>query len=91
MQAQHLVSSELKATTAEGSEVRKAFKPTRHMIVTAMIGAALVGYQVHKTTDARSRLESMTIMAQTLGDLSAPDAALIADLLARPVAKGMNV
>ncbi|WP_093380802.1 hypothetical protein [Pseudomonas sp. UC 17F4] len=83
MQACHLVSSSQKATTAASQEALTIDKPTRHMIVTAMIGDALVGYQVHKTPDARIRLESLTNMAQSLGDLTEFDAAVVAKLLAQ--------
>lgn len=73
MQAQLQSSSEAKAIT-----------PTRHLLVTALIGAALIGYKVHKTPDARLRLESLVDMARVLGDLNENDAALVTALLARP-------
>ncbi|WJV21677.1 MULTISPECIES: hypothetical protein [Pseudomonas] len=75
MQAQHQSSSEVKANT-----------PTRHLVATAIIGAAMIGYLVHKTPDARTRLESLTTMAQQLGELSASDLAVVAQLLAAPPA-----
>ncbi|AIS15507.1 prophage PSSB64-01 [Pseudomonas chlororaphis subsp. aurantiaca] len=84
MQAQHPSSSGYKATTAPVQGVGNAFKPTRSMLATAVIGAALIGYLVQKTPDARQRLESLAEMAQTLGDLSERDAAVVAQLLARP-------
>lgn len=84
MQAQHPSSSEHKATTAPTQAAGNTFKPTRPMLAMAMIGAALIGYLVQKTPDARQRLESLTEMAQTLGDLSERDAAVVAQLLARP-------
>ncbi|NMX87152.1 hypothetical protein HBO11_16490 [Pseudomonas sp. WS 5010] len=84
MQAQHPSSSESKATTAIAQAAGSAFKPTRPMLVTAVIGAALIGYLVHKTPDARLRLEALADMAQTLGDLSERDAAFVAQLLAKP-------
>jgi hypothetical protein len=51
-----------------------------------MIGAALIGYLVHKTPDARQRLQSLAEAAQTLGDLSDRDADVVARLLAKPIA-----
>lgn len=76
MQAQHQSSSGVKATT-----------PARHLVATAIIGAAMIGYLVHKTPDARIRLESLTTMAQNLGELSASDLAVIAQLLAKQPAE----
>lgn len=84
MQAQHPSSSEDKATTAPTYEAERTFKPTRSMLATAVIGAALIGYLIHKTPDARHRLESLAEAAQTLGDLSERDAAVVAQLLATP-------
>ena len=72
MQAQHQSSSEAKATT-----------PARHLVATAIIGAAMIGYLVHKSPEARVRLESLSSMAQTLGELSERDAAVVAQLLAK--------
>lgn len=83
MQAQHPSSSENKATTAPGQAAESTFKPTRPMLATAVIGAALIGYLVHKTPDARLRLEALADMAHTLGDLSKRDAAVVAQLLAK--------
>lgn len=74
MQAQNHSSSGAKATT-----------PARHLVATAIIGAAVIGYLVHKTPEARTRLESLSQMASSLGDLSATDAAVIRQLLAAPV------
>lgn len=79
MQAQHQSSSEAKATT-----------PARHLVATAIIGAAMIGYLVHKSPEARVRLESLSSMAQTLGELSDRDAAVVAQLLAKPLATGAN-
>jgi cytochrome c553 len=78
MQAQHQSSSGVKATT-----------PARHLVATAIIGAAMIGYLVHKTTDARLRLEGLTTMAQNLGELSASDLAVVAQLLAKQPVKQM--
>ncbi|MCY1448737.1 hypothetical protein D9M71_654330 [compost metagenome] len=83
MQAQHPSSSGLKDTT-EPDHLGETFKPPRPLLATAVIGAALIGYLVHKTPDARQRLESMACLAQTMGDLSDHDAVVIAELLAKP-------
>lgn len=82
MQAQHPSSSGLKDTTAP-DHPGKTFKPSRPLLATAVIGAALIGYLIHKTPDARQRLESMACLAQTMGDLSDHDVVVIADLLAK--------
>ena len=79
MQAQHQSSSEAKATT-----------PARHLVATAIIGAAMIGYLVHKSPEARVRLESLSSMAQTLGELSERDAAVVAQLLAKSIVAGAN-
>jgi hypothetical protein len=71
MQAQHHNGSGTNANTT-----------ARHLLATAMIGAALIGYQIHKTPDARTRLESLATMAQQLGELNDTDAALVARTLA---------
>ncbi|WP_039013020.1 hypothetical protein [Pseudomonas brassicacearum] len=85
MQAQHPSSSGHKATTAPTRNADGTFKPTRPMLATAMIGAALISYLVHKTPDARQHLASLANKAWNLGDLSARDAAVVADLLAKPI------
>lgn len=74
MEAKHQSSGGTKATT-----------PARHLLATAMIGAALIGYQVHKTPDARTRLVSLATMAHSLGELTDRDAAVVAQLLAKPL------
>lgn len=56
MQAQNQSSSGVKATT-----------PARHLVATAIIGAAVIGYLVHKTPESRTRLESLSQMASTPG------------------------
>ena len=85
MQAQHPSSSGNKAITpAEQGSI--TFRPPRPLLATAMIGAALIGYLIHKTPDARQRLESLAAMAQQLGDLSDRDADVVAQLLAKPIA-----
>lgn len=76
MQVQHPSSSGNKATTPP------TFKPARRLVATAVIGAALIGYLVHKTAEARVRLESLTTMAQAMGDLTESDAALVGSLIA---------
>lgn len=84
MQAQHPSSSGHKATTPPAASSRP-FKPSRPLLATAVIGAALITYLVHKTPDARQRLESLAGMAQAQGDLSDRDAAVVAELLANPI------
>ncbi|MGB4488701.1 MAG: hypothetical protein WBI95_24825 [Pseudomonas veronii] len=74
----------MKAIYQSGSEA-KATTPARHLVATAMIGAALIGYQIHPTPEARIRLECLTTMAHCLGDLNASDAAVVAELLAKPL------
>lgn len=79
MQAQTRSSSGTKATT-----------PARHLVATAIIGAAVIGYLVHKTPESRTRLESLSQMASTLGDLSETDAAMVTQLLANPTTRGAS-
>lgn len=79
MQAQNLSSSGAKATT-----------PARHLVSTAIIGAAVIVYLVHKTPESRTRLESLSQMASTLGELSETDAAVVAQLLAKPATRGVS-
>ncbi|TKK40175.1 hypothetical protein PflCFBP13517_16855 [Pseudomonas fluorescens] len=86
MKAERPSSSEHKAITSP-EQARSTFKPPRPLLATAVIGAALIGYLVHKSPDARQRLESMAEMAQVLGDLSESDAAVVAKLLAKPTVK----
>lgn len=83
MQAQHPSSSRYKAITSPNQGCSH-FRPTRPLLATAVIGAALIAYLVHKTPDARQRLESLADTAQALGDLSERDAAVVAELLAKP-------
>ncbi|MFC3939191.1 hypothetical protein CCU68_29380 [Pseudomonas gingeri NCPPB 3146 = LMG 5327] len=73
MQAQHQSSSGTQAIT-----------PARHLVVTAIIGAAVIGYLVHKTPESRAHLENLSQMASTLGELSDRDAAVVARLLTQP-------
>ena len=79
MQAQHQSSSDPKAITSTVDGAQAA----RHLMAIRIVGTALFDYQVRKTSDARIRLESLTSMAQTLGDLSDLDAAMVAELIAR--------
>lgn len=83
MQAQHPSSSDHKAITPL-EQGRSTFAPPRRLLATAIIGAALIGYLIHKTPDARQRLESLASMAHSLGDLSDGDANVVAQLLAKP-------
>ena len=89
MQAQHPSSSDGKAITPEMPSSR-IFKHPRPLLATALIGAALIGYIVHKTPEARQRLESLAEMAQTLGELSERDAVVVAQHLAKSVVAGIN-
>lgn len=76
MQAQHHISSEAKATTTPE-------QPARRLMAIRIVGTALFDYQIQKTSDARIRLETVTTMAHQLGDLTADDAAVVVQLLAR--------
>lgn len=87
MQAQHQSSSDPKATTSPAEGTQEA----RHLMAIRIVGTALFDYQVRKTPDARIRLESVTTMAQQLGDLTASEAALVAHLLATPSLIGASV
>lgn len=84
MKATHHSSSNHKNTTPLNHGAVGTFKPPRPLLATAVIGAALIGYLVHKTPDARERLESLASMAQLMGDLTERDAAVVAELLAKP-------
>ena len=77
MQAQNLSSSETKATI-----------PARHLVATAIIGAAVIGYLVHNPPESRTRLESLSEMARTLGELSERDAAVVSQLLGTRATRG---
>ena len=81
MQAQHQSSSVSKATTLANEGIQSA----RHLVAIRIVGTALFDYQVRKTTDARIRLECLTTLAQHLGDISANEAAIVAQLLAKPI------
>jgi len=86
MRAQNLSSGDPKATTTPAEGMQEA----RHLMAIRIVGAALFDYQVRKTPDARIRLESLTTMAQLLGDLTANEAAVVAQLLAKPVFIGAS-
>ena len=87
MQAQHQSSSDPKAitSTVEGTQA------ARHLMAVRIVGTALFDYQVRKTPDARIRLESLTSMAHLLGDLTATETAVVAQLLAKPTLIGTSV
>lgn len=87
MQAQHQSSSAPKATTTAAPGVQEA----RHLMAIRIVGTALFDYQVRKTPAARIRLESLTNMAQLLGDLTATEASVVAQLLAKPNLLGTSV
>lgn len=80
MQAQHQSSSHSKANTMTNNDTQSA----RHLMAIRIVGTALFDYQVRKTDDARIRLECLTTMAHKLGDISANEAAVVAQLLAKP-------
>ena len=80
MQAQHQSSSDSKAITSSDEAAQAA----RHLMTIRIVGTALFDYQVRKTDDARIRLESLTTMAQLLGDLTENEAAVVAQLLNKP-------
>ena len=74
----------------QSSSGTKATTPARQLVATAIIGAAVIGYLVRKTPESRTRLESLSQMASTLGELSATDAAVVAQLLAKPATRGVS-
>ncbi|KPW09749.1 hypothetical protein ALP10_03299 [Pseudomonas syringae pv. helianthi] len=73
MKTEHPSSSDPKAST-----------PSQNLLTIALIGAALISYQVHKTPHARGRLESLATQATTQGDLSANDMRVLASILDIP-------
>jgi hypothetical protein len=87
MQAQHQSSGDSKANTSHDKGAQSA----RHLMAIRIVGAALFDYQVRKTLDARIRLECLATMAQQLGDLSANETAVVAQLLAKPISIGASV
>jgi hypothetical protein len=87
MQAQHQSSSAPKAITTPADGAQEA----RHLMAIRIVGTALFDYQVRKTPDARIRLESLTTMAHLLGDLTANEASVVAQLLAKPTLFGNPV
>ena len=82
MLVQQLISDSHEATTRHDPRTRPRFTPSRRTVATAIIGAALIGYLVHKTPDARGRLESLASLAQLQGDLTDSDTLIIAQVLA---------
>lgn len=87
MKAIHQSSSDLEAITL----TVEAAQAARHLLTIRIVGTALFDYQVRKTDDARIRLESVTTMAQLLGDLTASEAAVVAQLLAKPTTLGASI
>ena len=84
MLVQQLISDSHEANTRHDPRTRQRFTPSRRTVATAIIGAALIGYLVHKTPDARDRLTDLATLAHSQGDLTAVDALVIAQVLARP-------
>lgn len=74
MQAQHLISSETKATTPPDHRAR-------HLVAVRIVGTAIFEYQVRKTPAARIHLESVASLAQAQGDLTDVDALVVAQVL----------
>ena len=64
------------------SSASKATTTPRHLQATAIVGGALIGFLVMKTSEARTQLESVTDMACRLGDLSTQDVAIVRQILA---------
>lgn len=87
MKAIHQSSSDPKAITLTDEGAQSA----RHLMAIRIVGTALFDYQVRKTPDARIRLESLTTMAQLQGDLTATEAAVVAQLLAQPTMFGASI
>ncbi|GFM86126.1 hypothetical protein PSCICO_15250 [Pseudomonas cichorii] len=85
MKAQHQSGSDAKATTTPDQQ---AVTPARRLMAIRIVGTALFDYQVQKTPVTRIRLECLTSMAQAQGDLTASDAAIVAQLLANPFHPG---
>lgn len=85
MKAQHHSGSDVKATTTPDPQTAV---PARRLMAISIVGTALFEYQVKKTPDTRIRLETVTTMAHQLGDLTASDAAVVAQLLAKPMHSG---
>ena len=81
MRVQQPLSGISEATTSSDHPVPPRFKPSRRTVATAIIGAALIGYLVHKTPDARGKLQSLASLAQRQGDLTASDVSVLAQIL----------
>lgn len=86
MEAQHPSSSGNKNTTVP-IQAAATFTPPRPLLATALIGAALIVYLVHKSAGAREHLQSLTRQAMAQGELTERDAKTIADLLDNPIIK----
>ncbi|KFE50284.1 hypothetical protein [Pseudomonas syringae] len=85
MNAKHRSGSDVKATTTPATLEPT---PARRLMAIRIVGTALFDYQVKKTADARIRLETVMTMAHQLGDLTVSDAAIVAQLLAKPMNSG---
>ncbi len=82
MQAQHHSSGQPKATTP----LPQPDQAARHLMALRIVGTAIFDYQVRKTADTRIRLETVSSMAQSLGDITPAEAAIVARLLASTAA-----
>ncbi|EGH97221.1 hypothetical protein [Pseudomonas syringae] len=71
-------------TKRPSSSDPKASTPSRNLLAIAMVGTALISYQVHKTPDARDRLKDLASLAQNSGDLTARDMQVLTQILATP-------
>ncbi|PKG15089.1 hypothetical protein [Pseudomonas aeruginosa] len=67
-----------------GSAVTATTAP-RHLVALAIVGGALIAFQVNKTDATRASLQSVTDMARRLGQLNDQDVSVVAELLASPV------
>lgn len=83
MLVQPLICDSHEATTRHDPRTHARFTPSRRTVATAIIGAALIGYLVHKTPDARDRLTNLATLAHRQGELTAVDAQVITQVLAR--------
>ena len=83
MLVQPLICDSHEATTRHDLRTHAHFIPSRRTVATAIIGAALIGYLVHKTPDARDRLTNLATLAHRQGELTAVDAQVITQVLAR--------
>ena len=79
MKAQHHSGSDVKATTTPDPQTAV---PARRLMAISIVGTALFEYRVKKTPDTRIRLETVMTIAHQLGDLTAVDALVVAQVLA---------